>query len=703
MSGTRCLSLLLAAAASSCAAPPVRPPVIQPPAVTYEMKLAAILRLEDRRVLREAAAEPGPTLAADAPSDLTVLVADPEGRVRRRAALAIGRVGLRDGVAPLVTTLSDAEPEVRQMAAFALGLLGDRQASGPLRAALRDPAPLVRGRAAEALGAVGDAEAAPAIAAMVAAEAASGGVSRLGPDESDHLASPTAEPFRLGVNALVRLKAAGSLSAVVLDDAGQPVVHWWPVAWALQRLPETRALPALLTFAHSQGPLCRSLAARGLGALKDPAAIEALLPMVQRWAADVRLAVVAVRALAQIGDRRAGPALLAVLRAKDLEPVLKAEIVAALGAVSAEQADEALLDLLSDRSPPVRIAALQSLRALDAQNFVAVLSGLDPDRDWRVRAAIASSMGTLDAETSTPRLREALSDPDARVIPAVLAALVRLRAPGTEGVLLSRLGDDDPIVRAAAATGLGDLRPDGAAPRLADAYRSALADPMHAARAAALDAIARYGPEAALPVLKQALADPDWAVRLRAARLLTTLAPATDWAAAIRPAPTRRDAAWYATPELVSPAVSPHLFIETTRGTIEIELAVLDAPLTAASIGALTRGGFYDGLTFHRVVPDFVIQAGDPRGDGEGGAAFTIRDEISDRPFLAGAVGIALDGADTGGSQFFITLSPQPHLDGRYTIVGQVVAGMDVAARIQQGDAIARMRVWDGKTMSGDR
>jgi cyclophilin family peptidyl-prolyl cis-trans isomerase len=102
-------------------------------------------------------------------------------------------------------------------------------------------------------------------------------------------------------------------------------------------------------------------------------------------------------------------------------------------------------------------------------------------------------------------------------------------------------------------------------------------------------------------------------------------------------------------------------------------------------------------------VPDFVIQTGDPRGDGEGGAAFTIRDEINDRPFLTGAVGMALDGPDTGGSQFFITLSPQPHLDGRYTVFGLVVAGMDVAARIQQGDTIARMRVWDGKTMSEDR
>jgi cyclophilin family peptidyl-prolyl cis-trans isomerase len=176
-----------------------------------------------------------------------------------------------------------------------------------------------------------------------------------------------------------------------------------------------------------------------------------------------------------------------------------------------------------------------------------------------------------------------------------------------------------------------------------------------------------------------------------------------DAAAAIRSAPLGHDAAWYASPDLVSPTVSPHVFIDTTRGTIEIELAVLDAPLTAANIMALTRGGFYNGLTFHRVVPDFVVQTGDPRGDGEGGAAFTIRDEINDRPCLAGAVGMALSGRDTGGSQFFIARSPQPHLDGRYTIFGQVVAGMDVVGRLRQWDTITRMRVWDGKTMSGER
>jgi cyclophilin family peptidyl-prolyl cis-trans isomerase len=114
---------------------------------------------------------------------------------------------------------------------------------------------------------------------------------------------------------------------------------------------------------------------------------------------------------------------------------------------------------------------------------------------------------------------------------------------------------------------------------------------------------------------------------------------------------------------------------------------------------ALTAKGFFNGLQIHRVVPNFVVQDGDPRGDGEGGPGYSIRDELNERPFLRGTVGMALSGKDTGGSQFFITHSPQPHLDAKYTVFGRVVNGMDVVDRIQQGDVVQRVRVWDGKMM----
>jgi cyclophilin family peptidyl-prolyl cis-trans isomerase len=142
---------------------------------------------------------------------------------------------------------------------------------------------------------------------------------------------------------------------------------------------------------------------------------------------------------------------------------------------------------------------------------------------------------------------------------------------------------------------------------------------------------------------------------------------------------------------------TPRAFLHTRKGKIEIHLDVVEAPLTVASFVALARRGFYDGLTFHRVEPGFVVQGGDPRGDGYGGPGYTLRDEITTRPFGRGAVGMALSGKDTGGSQLFLTLQPQPHLDGHYTLFGTVASGMDVVDRMRPGDVIERVEIWTGE------
>jgi len=171
----------------------------------------------------------------------------------------------------------------------------------------------------------------------------------------------------------------------------------------------------------------------------------------------------------------------------------------------------------------------------------------------------------------------------------------------------------------------------------------------------------------------------------------------------IRPAPTTVIAAVYSNPGVTNPNVSLQVYIETDRGTIQVELAMLDAPLTVDSFITLARKGYFNGLSIHRVVPNFVVQDGDPRGDGEGGPGYTIRDELNQRSYLRGTMGMALDWRDTGGSQFFITHSPQPHLDAKYTVFGRVVAGMDVVDKIQQWDVIRRIRVWDGQNMTQER
>ncbi|MBI3765728.1 MAG: peptidylprolyl isomerase [Ignavibacteriales bacterium] len=134
--------------------------------------------------------------------------------------------------------------------------------------------------------------------------------------------------------------------------------------------------------------------------------------------------------------------------------------------------------------------------------------------------------------------------------------------------------------------------------------------------------------------------------------------------------------------------------LETSRGDVVMELYKEVAPFTVMSFLKLaTQRGFYRGLSFHRVVPNFVVQGGDPRGDGWGGPGYSIRSEFSPLTYETGSVGIASAGKDTEGSQFFITQSPQPHLDGRYTIFGKVVSGMDVVDRIQVDDHIFDVKI----------
>jgi len=125
------------------------------------------------------------------------------------------------------------------------------------------------------------------------------------------------------------------------------------------------------------------------------------------------------------------------------------------------------------------------------------------------------------------------------------------------------------------------------------------------------------------------------------------------------------------------------------------------APQAVSSTVSLVQKKFYDGLTCHRLTNGgfYVLQCGDPKGDGSGGPGYSIRDELNDRPYVRGTVGMALSGPDTGGSQFFITHSPQPHLDAKYTVFGQVVSGMEIVDRIQQLDVIQRVRIWDGKEL----
>ena len=131
-------------------------------------------------------------------------------------------------------------------------------------------------------------------------------------------------------------------------------------------------------------------------------------------------------------------------------------------------------------------------------------------------------------------------------------------------------------------------------------------------------------------------------------------------------------------------AINPVAEIETTLGAIKVELFAKEAPDTVANFIKLAEKGYYDGVIFHRVIPGFMIQGGDPTGTGRGGPGYTIPDEFHPklRHSKAGFLSMANAGPDTGGSQFFITLAATPHLDDRHAIFGQVIEGQDVVNKI---------------------
>ena len=153
---------------------------------------------------------------------------------------------------------------------------------------------------------------------------------------------------------------------------------------------------------------------------------------------------------------------------------------------------------------------------------------------------------------------------------------------------------------------------------------------------------------------------------------------------------------WDTPPEMqLDNAKSYSCVLETSKGTIDLDLYTDHAPKTVNNFVFLARAGFYDGISFHRVIPNFMIQGGDPTGSGSGGPGYRFEDELTDNPLSheTGSLSMANAGPDTNGSQFFITHAPQTHLDGRHTVFGKVTSGQDIVDAIGQGDTIQSVTI----------
>ncbi len=626
--------------------------------------------------------------------------------LRAATALAIGQVGSEKGlagVARLRSLLKDPDPTVAGNAAYALGLLRDTASIGDLGGALSASRDVAR-EAAWALGEIG----APARAAISAALKG----------EKTHDVT------------IQLLLAAGKLRPIPLADikpyltARHPSVVW-AAAYAIARtrvpagvrdLIDLEASPAL--SARPQRP-------------DRPADVSS--PYTDSLSGNQRTRAEIARGLAKsaAGDSLGAKAFGVLARlVADVDPHVRINAIRSLGTYG-PVAKPSLIYATRDYDPNVRIAAAQAfgsvLSSPDAgqlpalwaadTSFVyrssllasAVRAGLRPSEltqwavspDWRLRAAIAAAAGdTLDRAFALSRAAPLTRDPDPRVREAAYDAIAPTASMVLEdsahAILINGLRDPDFYVRAVVIGKLADRPSVADLSPVLTSYSQAGRDSANDARLAAIQYVA------ALWKKDSSSLNATWL-----SHLAQTPVPADPleraagktvpvWAKWGGVAPVARPFAWYegVVRDIVMPAYvgrTVNATINTVRGPIRLELFGADAPLTVSNFLSLARSGYYRNTRFHRVVPNFVVQDGDTRDDGNGGPGYTIRDEMNLRRYERGALGMALSGPDTGGSQYFITHSPQPHLDGHYTVFGRVVGGYDALDKIVQGDLITQV------------
>ncbi len=657
--------------------------------------------------------------------DLRKLFSNPNPLIRQRAALAAGRIGNEDSIPALVNLLEhEKDPGVRAMAAFALGEVESESGTHALLATLKNtttPAEL-RARAIEALGKI-----AAALPPAQQARQRELGAAILDALKSQALDQST---IRLGVTAALRARPADAGPAIA-----KFLTHVNPrvradAANALARLRLKDGNEQLRKLLNDPDPIVRANAARVLGVTEDKPSFDALLGRATEDK-DSRVRISAIRALASLKDPRAAEPLLkrgellgqrTAERAGETNEVL--EIATTLGRLLALKEDQAAVTWLRKTSQALNRSApeveLAFVRVAPA-TYLAEFGAADQAKrkvqetilvDWRAAAGIAAGLGEvavipesvknksvlataaetllramLDYRNSGLTINTLVAVHSEYAIPDVLRALAAFKPQDLATVLRAHLNDSDVIVRGTAADLLGELPPSEENTRaLGAAWPQAANDVLNDAALSILDSLAKQKTPAANELIKAGLKSGDHLIRRRAAALLKTNG-AGDFSSEIGTVQTRNTDADYKR-ALARIGRNVRAVVTTSKGSFTMELLPEAAPLTVDNFVQLAQRDYYRNVTIHRVVPNFVIQDGDPRGDGNGGPGYQIRCEINQVLYDRATVGMALSGKDTGGSQWFVTHSPQPHLDGGYTVFGRVVAGMDVVNKIVRGDVI---------------
>jgi cyclophilin family peptidyl-prolyl cis-trans isomerase/HEAT repeat protein len=674
-------------------------------------------------------------------NDLRSLFSARNAAVRSRAALAAGRIGSEDAVADLINLLRlDDESDVRVMAAFALGEIESGLGADALLAVLKDTKDSeLKARTVEALGKIA---AALPKEQEVRSRELGGAILEALTFEARRRSAPDTLTILLGLTATLRAKppGAGPIVAEFLHYSDPRIRA--DAANTLARLRLKDGNDQLRNLLKSDpDPIVRANAVRVLGATEDRVSFDALLDRALEDK-DSRVRVSALRALASLKDAPATSALLAggskllsaaIARRKaggnatpSAYPTAAnelLEIATTLGRLRQDSDDYRTITWLrqirpvTGPAPEVEIA-LARINPQAYWNEVMLPARESILLDWRAASSIAQGLGEIaavpDSSAENKRIRAGTlvilramldyrnSDLTRNTLaavhseyaaPEVLRVYAAFKPNDLAEGLRKHLKESDVIVRATAAELLGELPADEMSTRaLVEALPVALADKeLNDAALAILDALAQQKRPEANEAIKTALDSQDYLVRRKAVALLKANG-AGDFSSRIGIVQTSNTSADYGR-AIARIGKQVTATVTTTKGSFTVELLPDDAPLTVDNFVQLARRGYFNGITFHRVVPNFVIQDGDPRGDGNGGPGYQIRCEINEVPYERGAVGMALSGKDTGGSQWFVTHSPQPHLDGGYTVFGKVVGGMDVVDNTVRGDVIRSITV----------
>ena len=652
--------------------------------------------------------------------DLGVLFSHKDPAVRKRAALAAGRIGNARSVEMLVSLLeNDSSEDVRAMAAFALGEVESGAAVAALNAQL-DPKTNsnIRARAAEALGKI--AAALPKTEEAVAKSAREAVLQAL-KFEAARRSAPDIQVIELALTAALRARPDGA-GAVIAEflTYSDPIPAIAANALARLRAKDGNA-QLLKLLATAKDPVLRANAARVLGATEEAAAFDTLNERAIKDE-DPRVRVSAIRALASLKDSRAIPTLLGSKAVSGNEAL---EIATTLGRLAQGTANAQALEWLrgqqkrfQNAAPEIEIALVRIspadyLKELDTGSAAGANAQRILLTDWRAASSLAQALGEIaglpdtvkEKATFSTRAQEILrsmldyrNSPavakttadvhSEKAIPDVLRALAAFKPADLADVLRKQLGESDVIVRATAADLIGELPPDAQnSEALTKAWRYAIEqDKLNDAQLSILEALSKQKTATANELIKSTLYSGDQLIRTRAVRYLKENGAGdfSERVSVVATGKTRDD--YVRAVDRIGKTVRAR--VTTNRGAFTIELLSEEAPLNVDNFVQLARRGYFRGITFHRVVPNFVVQGGDPRGDGSGGPGYSIRCEINEVPYDRAAVGMALSGKDTGGSQWFVTHSPQPHLDGGYTVFGRVVSGMEVVDELVRGDVI---------------